>query len=153
MTVKTRVTKKKSWTNWLLFWRNTKENCGCNFTWFSCAKISSLSAKTRSKFGHVTRYSVMDNKFLNNTEICRSVQCDSSVAIENQSLPQGIFSLDIIKDVLRRSEDSPFVCWFEEFLRKMNIINADYLSVLQAVFAIFPIAILFPQHFEKFNNT
>ena len=95
----------------------------------------------------------MDNKFLNNTEIRRSVQCDSSVAIENQSLAQGIFSLDIIKDVLRRSEDSPFVWLFEEFLRKMNIINADYLSVLQAVFAIFPIAILFPQHFEKFNNT
>ena len=95
----------------------------------------------------------MDNKFLNNTEIRRSIQCDSSVAIENRSLAQGIFSLDIIKDVLRWSKDSPFVWWFEEFLRKMHFVNADYLSVLQTVFAIFPIAILFPQHFEKFNNT
>ena len=64
----------------------------------------------------------------------------------------GINSLDIIKDALRWSKDSPFICWFKESLRKMNIINADYLSVLQTVFAILPITVLFPQLLQNSYN-
>ena len=65
---------------------------------------------------------------------------------------RSIRGLDIIKDVFRWNKDSPFIRWFEESLCKMNFVNADYLSVLQTVFAILPITVLLPQLFKNSDD-